>query len=352
MRNCSTSKILMARWTFLDFVHDQWTPIPPVVTADLEGKTVVVTGANTGLGFEAAKHFARMNPGRLILGCRSQQRGDAALSRLTTETGYGQGELWLIDQADFSSVKSFADRFEKQGGRLDYLILNAAVAVTDYIATKDGWESSLQVNCLSTSLIALLLLPRMIETARNHSVTPRLVDVSSVVHHELTLDQQIRDSHEPLKIFGSKEYCTPETMGHRYPATKLLNLLFVRALADRLANVPVIVNAVCPGYAISELRRNFHGLRLLVFYIMDLFLAIPTEKSSRRLVWAALGGKEDEERLRGAFLQSCRTAEPSDFVISEQGQEVQENIWKETLDILSKVDPRILTIATQVLSRD
>jgi len=60
---------------------------------------------------------------------------------LRTETGYDQGELWLVDQADFSSVKSFADRFEKQGGRLDYLILNAAIATETYISTKDGWES-------------------------------------------------------------------------------------------------------------------------------------------------------------------------------------------------------------------
>lgn len=104
-------------------------------------------------------------------------------------------------------------------------------------------------------------------------------------------------------------------------------MLFVRALADRLGNVPVIVDAVDPGYAVSELRRNVYGLRLLFFYMMDLFLAIPTEKSSRRLVWAALGGKEDEEILRGAFVRSCQIAEPSDFTISELGHEVQENIW-------------------------
>jgi retinol dehydrogenase 12 len=108
---------------------------------------------------------------------------------------------------------------------------------------------------------------------------------------------------------------------------KVLNLLFVRALADRLGNIPVIVNAVDPGYAISELRRNVHGLRILVFYLMDLFLAIPTEKSSRRLVWGALGGKEDEDKLRGAYLRCSQVSEPSDFVISHQGREVQERTW-------------------------
>ena len=73
----------MVKRTLLGFVRDQWAPVPPVQTADLAGKTVVVTGANTGLGFETAKHFARMNPAKLILACRSQQRGEAALAGMS-----------------------------------------------------------------------------------------------------------------------------------------------------------------------------------------------------------------------------------------------------------------------------
>ena len=69
---------------------------------------------------------------------------------LRTETDYDQAELWLVDQADFASVKSFADKFEEQGGRLDYLILNAAVATRTYEPTKDGWEtrSLFHVRCI------------------------------------------------------------------------------------------------------------------------------------------------------------------------------------------------------------
>ena len=69
----------MGQYTFLRFLQDQWSKVAPVEHVDLTGKTVVVIGANVGLGFEATKHFASMNPKRLVLGCRSQEKGQAAL---------------------------------------------------------------------------------------------------------------------------------------------------------------------------------------------------------------------------------------------------------------------------------
>ncbi|KAG6874586.1 hypothetical protein C0993_000280, partial [Termitomyces sp. T159_Od127] len=97
---------------------------PPVETADLTGKTVMVIGANVGSGLEATKHFARMNPARLI-----QQ-----------ETGYEAAETWIVDLSEFSSVIAFADKFEKDGGRLDILLANAAVLPDKSMSTSDGWE--------------------------------------------------------------------------------------------------------------------------------------------------------------------------------------------------------------------
>lgn len=71
----------MGRFTLIDFLRGQLGKVPPLVTSDLKGKTVMVVGANTGLGFEASKHFSRMNPARLILACRNLSKGEAAVER-------------------------------------------------------------------------------------------------------------------------------------------------------------------------------------------------------------------------------------------------------------------------------
>jgi NADP-dependent 3-hydroxy acid dehydrogenase YdfG len=71
----------MGKKSFLAYLYDQLRRVPDVVQTDLRGKTVIVVGANTGIGFEAAQHFARMNAGRLILACRSEQKGQAAVDR-------------------------------------------------------------------------------------------------------------------------------------------------------------------------------------------------------------------------------------------------------------------------------
>ena len=69
----------MTKYSFLQFIQEQWGPPEPLVTEDLTGKVVLVTGANIGLGFEAAKHFASMNPERLIIACRSEEKGNQAV---------------------------------------------------------------------------------------------------------------------------------------------------------------------------------------------------------------------------------------------------------------------------------
>jgi retinol dehydrogenase-12 len=164
-----SSASTMGQKGVLTYILDRFRRVPDVVRADLTNKTVIVVGANTGLGFEAAQHFAKMNPGRLILACRSEQKGRAAVNRefmnvlviskylirvisnagLKANTGYSNVKPWLVDLSRFSSVRTFADR-AMDLERLDILLLNAAVLPREngfYTSTSGGWEATCDVIC-------------------------------------------------------------------------------------------------------------------------------------------------------------------------------------------------------------
>ncbi|KAF8961516.1 NAD(P)-binding protein [Flammula alnicola] len=338
--------------TISQFIREQCNPVPLVVHVDLQGKTVIVTGANNGIGFEAAKHFACMNPGKLILACRSKERGEVALTKLREETGCKTAELWILDLAQFSSVKSFAERFNSEGGRLDILVENAAILPPNkYEPTTDGWEPTFQVNNLSTSLLALLLLPRLVETSQQHQTTSRLVVVSSDAHYRFKIDQEVVDAPNPLRLFGSSAEYIAKTLKSRYGDSKLLNIFFARALSERLQNRPVIVNTVNPGYCYSGIRAGFTGPRAWFDWLLEKALARTSEAGSRQLIWAAVGGEDQKDDLRGAYISQVQVSEASDYVISDEGKAVQDKLWNNLVDELTKVDPRVQQVVEDCIER-
>ncbi|KAF6753523.1 short-chain dehydrogenase [Ephemerocybe angulata] len=329
----------------VDFIRDQFAAIPPAPTADLSKQTVLVVGANTGLGFECTKHLARMNPGRLILACRSEQRGRAAITTLQQETGYRTAELWLVDLSKFSSVIAFADKFEKDGGRLDIVVMNAAIETTVYETSTDGWESTLQVNALSTSLLSLLLAPRLVDTAKRYpGARPRLVIVGSEVHYWVNFPEEVYSAPSAFEALSSKEYCTPAKMEDRYRESKLLVIFFTQSLAELLKDTPVIVNTVNPGYCYSELSRTYTGIKVVVEWVIKKILGRSTENGSRQLVYAAVGGAEDPDRLRGAYLNLYAVNEPSDHMLGEEGKSRRDKLWKDLIYELTRVDSRVRDI--------
>ncbi|KAJ3785145.1 hypothetical protein GGU10DRAFT_313593 [Lentinula aff. detonsa] len=334
----------------------QLKPLPHVLQADLTGKVVVVTGANTGLGFEAAKHFAQMNPKKVILACRSEEKGEQAVQKIV-RTGYMRAEVWLLDLSSFDSVQAFADRFEKEGGgRLDILVENAAVApLESYQKTKDGYMTTIQVNALAPSFHSLLMLPHMIRTAQEHPETnPRIVFVSSGLHESSTLStdisREILAKPNFIDALSSLEYFNQMWSAVHTDNSSVLNIFFARALQTRLSKFcPIVVNSVDPGYCISDLRRSIvSGPRGWLFWLMDRLVAYSSEEGSRSLIHAALAGSkatigasEDETKYKGAYLSTQNIASVSKFARSEAGLRLQETFWDDMVQIASERDERV-----------
>ncbi|KAN0125889.1 hypothetical protein V8E52_001096 [Russula decolorans] len=341
----------MGRVSFLKFIQDQWSKVAPVEHVDLTGKTVVVIGANVGLRFEAAKHFASMNPKRLVLGCRSQEKGQAALQAIQA-TGFKNAELALVDLSRFESVLAFADAFIRDNAQIDIFVYNAGVALRQYCPSKDGWEETVQVNHLSAVLLTILLLPCLFKAASSGtSSNPRVVIVASDIHYWTEFSKTEMESERILRKLSDKDHCTSRVMSERYKISKLLNVFFVLELTKRLpANSPVIVTAVNPGYCRSQLKRNLPSNERIIFGAMDVLLAHTTEEGSRQLVWAAVGGAGRESELRGGFVSNSDLREVSDYVLSDEGAAVQTRLWDESVEILSGIEPMFESTLREIQS--
>ncbi len=211
---------------------------------DHTGKTFFITGANTGIGFEAAKAIAGKG-GRVLLGCRNPEKGKEALSRITDAHPGADVALIDIDLADLESVRK-ASEVVAQEPRLDVLVNNAGVMWNPKTITKDGFESQFGINHLGHFALTGLLLPTLEATPDS-----RVVTVSST-GHRLGNGEIFWDD-----INADREYHPRK----RYYASKLANLLFTYELDRRLQarGSETIAVAVHPGGSDTELSRYVTG---------------------------------------------------------------------------------------------
>jgi NAD(P)-dependent dehydrogenase (short-subunit alcohol dehydrogenase family) len=207
---------------------------------DQSGRTAVVTGANSGLGYCTARELARRGA-RVLLACRSEKRGKEAALRLHQEVGEGCRTGYRhLDLADLSSVREFAADFGDE--RLDLLINNAGVMALPYGRTADGFETQFGVNHLGHFALTGLLLPRLTATAGS-----RVVSVSSRMHAVANIDLGDLNSERRYRRWTA------------YGRSKTANLLFIHELARRLAGARpdgTVAAAAHPGYASTNLQTR------------------------------------------------------------------------------------------------
>jgi len=216
-------------------MSEPWTPdhIP-----GLDGKTVIVTGANSGLGYEAALHMARKGA-RVVLACRDLGRAGAAADEIVSRHAEASVETAELDLANLASVRGFAEKFLAAHGALHVLCNNAGVMALPRCETADGFEMQLGTNHLGHFALTGLLIERLLATPG-----ARVVTTSSTMHKVGRINFADLQSQRRYRKWEA------------YAQSKLANLLFAYELQRRLAarNADVLSVACHPGYAATNLQ--------------------------------------------------------------------------------------------------
>ncbi|XP_028276291.1 dehydrogenase/reductase SDR family member 13-like [Parambassis ranga] len=256
----------------------------------LRGKTVIVTGSNTGIGKSTALDLAKRGA-RVIMACRNKEKAEAAAFDIRRESGNNQVVFMELDLASLKSVRRFAEAFLKTEPRLDILINNAGVIGPG--RTEDGFGLAFGVNHLGHFLLTNLLLERLQQCGPS-----RVVTVAALLHRLGNIDFPLLDSTKDL-VVGQTNWNNIQA----YSNSKLCNVLFTRELANRLEGTGVTCYSLHPGVIYTEVCRNMSlWLRLLMIPFAMLFF-LDTEGGSQTTLHCAL--QEGIEPLSGRYFSNC-----------------------------------------------
>ncbi len=261
---------------------------------DLEGRTFLVTGANTGIGHATALALTARG-GRVYLACRSEAKAQDAVLRITAATGNDAVRLLRLDLADLSSVHRCADAFLATGQPLHGLINNAGVAGQRGL-TRDGFELAFGVNHIGHFALTTALLDRMAASA-----PARVVTVSSDAHYRAS-GIDFEAVRQPTRsVTGMPEYAV----------SKLCNILFTEELARRLGGSGITTYALHPGVVASDIwRRVPWPVRPLMKMRMQ-----STGQGARTTLFCATS--PDVAQATGRYYESSHERQPSQVATEE-----------------------------------
>ncbi|KAG9272584.1 dehydrogenase/reductase SDR family member 13-like [Astyanax mexicanus] len=262
-------------------------------TATLHGKTVIVTGSNTGIGKATALALA-LRGARVIVACRSKQRGEDAAKDIRRESGNDEVVFMQLDLASMKAIRSFVETFLKTESRLDVLINNAGLATAG--RTEDGLGMVFGVNHIGPFLLTNLLLDRLKECAPS-----RVVNVSSIGHSMGTIDFNCINTHKRL----------------------LCNVLFTHELAKRLKGMGVTCYSLHPGSVRSELGRDLNGTFMNILKCISKVL-IQTDEMSGAQTTLHCTLQEGIEPLSGRYFSDCKL---QDVKAEAKDDEIARKLW-------------------------
>jgi NAD(P)-dependent dehydrogenase (short-subunit alcohol dehydrogenase family) len=288
------------------------------------GKTIVITGANTGIGYEAARTLSAKGA-RVIIACRSEHKAHDAIARIKKVNGEVDLAWVPVDLGDLSSVRRCAEQLQSED-KIDVLINNAGIMVPPYELTQDGFESQFGVNHLGPFALTGLLLDKL-----SAAPAPRVVNTSSIAHRS----GKIRFDDINAE---SGYHAIP-----RYGMSKLANLLFTYELQRRLetAGLETLSLACHPGIADTELTRYLPGALKLTLPLVRPFFNTPASGAWPTLCAATIIGAKSGDYFGPT--KRRQTAGPAVKVRSTRtshDQQAAKRLWDLSV-AMTGVDPGI-----------
>ncbi|RDI82181.1 hypothetical protein Vi05172_g7763 [Venturia inaequalis] len=339
----------------------KWINPPADPTTSFVGKTVIITGANTGLGYEAALKFVRLGVSTLILGVRNEYKGEVAKTSIKTQFPEYTGDIkiWHLDMSSYASIRTFAENCNKLR-TIDQVILNAGVMMKDYEESEHGWETTLQVNTLSTTLLALLFLPKLKEMREKYDIKPVLEFVTSDLYRNVVMPGENDAKPDGMDHYSATtpihSYNSEVNFNGRaqYARSKFFLQCAIRQIA-RIAGNPsaimVIVISVSPGVCSSELGRAYApsgGIKAMLFSLVKALLFRTSEQGARSLVSGALTTLDEvtNKGTQGGYWRNDEWQELAGNVSSEKAEDMVLNVWQEIVAALKGENKEVLNIVS------
>ena len=282
---------------------------------DMQGKTVVVTGANSGIGLETAAALAAMGA-RVIVTARNADKGRGAVAAIAQRAGgEAQVQLVVFDLADLSSVRRGAGEILEQAPRVDVLVNNAGLVLSERAETVDGFEATFGTNHLGPFLLTNLLLERI-----RASAPARIVNVASTAHNAARKGMPFDD------LQSEKKYATMRVYGQ----SKLANILFTLELARRLEGSGVTANSLHPGTVRTGYGADGDARGLLAFgiKIASPFFLSPA-KGARTSVY--LASDPSVAGVSGQYFVKCKAKQPKRWA---RDPEAARRLWQVSEDLV------------------
>lgn len=275
---------------------------------EMLGKTVVITGATSGIGEIAADHLAQAGA-RIVFIARDRHRGAAILKHLNAVAGHTEHAAYYADLSKLSDLKRVGAEVAHGEPRIDLLINNAGALFNTRHVTEDGLEKTFALNHMSYFVLTNLLLDNL------KSSGARIVSTASDAHKGMKLDfsdLQAERGYSGFPVYGR---------------SKLMNILFTRELARRIAGTGVTANCLHPGFVATRFGDESGGIVGIGVKLAKTF-AITPEKGAQTIIH--LASSPEVEGVNGGYFYKCRPATPSS---AAQNDADAKRLWELSAEI-------------------